>query len=528
MEVGSNMIALSPSRTSSGHAMLLGNPHQPWSQVVTYYEAHLKVPGVLDFYGSTFVGRPVLTTGFNRNLGWSHTVNYPDLEEIYALDVDPKSPRHYLFDGGSVPLEESQVTVEMKTREGIQSREATFWYTPLGPVIHRTPEKVYVLRSAAYDEFRFYQQWLRLAQAENLESFQEALRIAAIPMFNICYADREGNIYYIWNGTVPKLPHPSHISEPVEAHTSDDVWTQLHAVEELPQLLNPSGGYVQNSNSPPYFTNLHEPLNRADFPPYFPANFLGLRTQHGLSLVHNQRNFSLEDLVTAKFSPRMLLAERIKDDLLAVIDAHQPRGEVAKAAELLADWDNTVSIESRGSVLFATWWKHYSPDGRYQGFAKPWNALHPVTTPRGIAMEPRAMQAFVEAMTEVEDRYGSWDVAWGDVHRLRQGSLDLPVSGGSGFLGCYRVLAFRTDQDGKQVVNGGDSWIFAVEFGEVPKAYTVVGYSQSEDPKSPHFNDQAKLFAAGKMKPAAFSEQEIDAAMVRSYTPADDAKPSPR
>src|SRR5690606_25503192 len=50
-EVGSNMWALAPSRSRSGRALLMGNPHQPWSPVATYYEAHLIVPGRMNFYG---------------------------------------------------------------------------------------------------------------------------------------------------------------------------------------------------------------------------------------------------------------------------------------------------------------------------------------------------------------------------------------------------------------------------------------------------------------------------------------------
>jgi acyl-homoserine-lactone acylase len=62
------------------------------------------VPGRLNFYGSTFIGRPILTSGWNEHLGWSHTVNGPDLEEIYELSLDPARADHYLFDGGSIPL----------------------------------------------------------------------------------------------------------------------------------------------------------------------------------------------------------------------------------------------------------------------------------------------------------------------------------------------------------------------------------------------------------------------------------------
>jgi acyl-homoserine-lactone acylase len=237
---GSNMWSLAPSRTESGHAILMGNPHQAWSQVATYYEAHLTVPDQLNFYGSTFVGRPVLTTGWNENLGWSHTVNYPDLEEIYELDADANRADHYMFDGSSIPLRKQIATVEVQTEDGLKTQSRVFWYSPLGPVVHRTDEKIYVLKSAAYDEFRFYQQWLRMAQAKDFTEFRKALDIQAIPMFNICYADREGNIFYLWNGTVPDLPHEAHKSEAVPARRSTDVWTRFPCGRRVAAAVQPA------------------------------------------------------------------------------------------------------------------------------------------------------------------------------------------------------------------------------------------------------------------------------------------------
>ena len=165
--IGSNMWALAPSRSQSGHAILMGNPHQPWAPVSTYYEAHLIVPGKLDFYGSTFIGRPILTSGWNEYLGWSHTVNAPDLEEIYELDLDPRHPDHYLFDGGSVPLERDDVVVRIKSHGKPATQTRPFWHSPLGPVVHRNSEKVYVLRSACYENYRPYEQWLRMTQAKS-------------------------------------------------------------------------------------------------------------------------------------------------------------------------------------------------------------------------------------------------------------------------------------------------------------------------------------------------------------------------
>ncbi len=521
VELGSNMWALAPSRSHSGRAMLMGNPHQAWAPVSTYYEAHLKVPGQLNFYGSTFIGRPIATTGWNEHLGWSHTVNYPDLEEIYELELDPARPDHYLFDGGSVPLARDDVTVSIKADGEPKIETRTFWHSPLGPVIHRTEKKVYVLRSACYENLRAYEQWLRMTQAENYDEFRLALEMGHIPMFNICYADRAGNILYLWNGTVPVMPHPAHRAEAVPAARTADIWTRFHALDELPQLFNPPGGYVQNSNSPPYFTNLSAPLDRANYPGHFPANYLSLRTQHSLKLVDNDRKLTLEEVVELKHSPLMLAAERFKDELIGVLRDSQPTSQIEAAIKILEDWDNTVSSDSRGGTLFANWWARYSAGGVGK-LSVAWSADEPTATPRGLADRPGAVKTFVEALEEVTRLYGRADVAWGQSHRIRKGSVDLPVSGGSGRAGCFRVLGFRQDTDGKQVARGGDSWVFAVEFSEPPKAYTVVAYSQSELEGSPHFADQAPLFSAGKMKRAAFTDEEIEEQLIRKYRPGEE------
>ncbi len=515
--MGSNMWALAPSRSRTGRTLLLGNPHQAWAPVSTYYEAHLIVPGKLNFYGSTFIGRPILTSGWNEHLGWSHTVNYPDLEEIYALELDPQRPEHYRFDGGSVPIAADDVTIRVKAEGEPQSETRTFWHTPLGPVIHRNDAAIFVLRSACYENYGAYAQWLRMTQTTSYDEFRRVLEMNQIPMFNIAYADKAGNIFYLWNGTVPKLPHAGQKAEAVAAARTGDIWTQFHATGDLPQLFNPPGGYVQNCNSPPYLTNLRSPLDPARYPSYFPANNLSLRTQHSLRLIDNDEKLSLEQVCEMKHSPMMLGAERVKRELIEALRDSQPNSEIAAAIDVLENWDNTVSAESRGGTLFENWWNRTmknSPE-----FAVAWNAAEPTSTPRGLIDPPVAVEAFAAALEEVTRHQGRADVAWGEAHRLRKGSVDLPVSGGSGLAGCFRVLGFRQDADHKLVANTGDSFVFAVEFSQPPKAYTVLAYSQSELEDSPHFADQAPLFSAGKMKRAAFTDEEIAAQLLRSYHP---------
>jgi acyl-homoserine-lactone acylase len=532
-EEGSNAWAFAPSRTASGHAILVRNPHLNWN--AGYYEAHITVPGVINFYGDLRVGNPLFAGGFNENLGWATTNNGPDPDEIYALDVDPERPDHYLFDGTSIHLTRQMVTVEFKNGPGLARETREFWSSPLGPVFHRGGGKIYVIRSAGFGEYRGPEQFLRMMRARSLGEFKAAMRMRAQRASNFTYADRDGNIYYLWNATIPSRPSPSGSDTlALPAVSSADVWTQIVPFGALPQVENPVGGYVHNENDPFHYANLNQVLDSADYPPPdFPSPRLRLRSQHSLELIHNDRVFSLEEIVDLKHSMRMLLADRVKDDLVAAVRATEPAGEVAEAIGLIEAWDNTVAAQSRGGVLFETWFRRYllgeepRPGGLGReawdsAFAHPWTPLESTTTPRGLSDPTKAAEAFVWAVEQTKEQFGAWDIAWGDVHRVRIGDVDVPVGGCSGQLGCFRVLWFQEAEDGKRVAAGGDGWVLAVEFGDQPRAYSILAYGQSSKDDSPHFNDQAELFASNRMKRVAFTEDEIRDQLIRSYRPGEE------
>jgi acyl-homoserine-lactone acylase len=520
IEEGSNAWAFHPTRTRSGRAVLVRNPHLSWT--AGYYEAHMTVPGVLDFYGDFRIGGPFgVIGGFNRDLGWSTTNNAPDNDEIYALDVDPQRADHYRFDGTSVPLQRDLVTVSYRNGPGLSTESREVWRSALGPVLHRDGGRIYVLRAAAEDDHRAGQQFLRMMRSRSLDEWKDAMRMRARVTSNFTYADRAGNIFYVWNGVVPRLPHPyGGDSIAVPARTTNDVWTVLIPWDSLPQLLNPRGGYVRNENDAPYHTNLRQILNRANYPENMPEPSLRLRSQLSLALIDNDRKYNLEEIMQLKNSYRMLLADRVKPDLTAAVRATNATGPVAEAIAMIERWDNTAAHESRGGVLFQTWWQRYiegtDADTMY---AEPWDVNRPVATPRGLVNHRRAAEAFAWAVDETVRRHGRFDIPWGEVHRVRLGDVDAPVGGCGGALGCFRVLNFRTDPDGKRSVIGGDGWVLGVEFGDVPRGYSVLAYGQSPDPESPHHDDQAAMFAAGQYKRVLFTDRDIEAGTIRRYRP---------
>ena len=206
---------------------------------------------------------------------------------------------------------------------------------------------------------------------------------------------------------------------------------------------------------------------------------------------------------------------------MKAVRATKPAGDVAAALELIRRWNNTAAPASRGAMLFEIWFQRYSQGHQpVEIFAQPWTQEDPLRTPRGLADPDRAVEAFDWAVGETARRHGSWDVAWGDVHRVRRGAVDVPVGGCAGGLGCFRVLTFARDADGKLSANGGDGWVLAVEFGAtMPRAYSVLAYGESQDPASPWHADQAAMFAAGQMKKVAFTARDVDAAAVTHYRP---------
>ena len=529
-DTGSQAWAFAPSRTTSGRTILLRNPHLSWGPGWDnrYYEMQITVPGVVDFYGDFRIGFPMyFNGGFNAYLGWATTNNDAYLAEIYALDADSTQPDHYRFDGRSVALEREPITVEFKSGDTLASETRVFWNTRLGPVVDRDAAHVYVVRSAEWGETRKTEQFLRMMEARNLEEWKSAMRMRAHVEQNLTYADRAGNIFYIWNAAIPRLTRPAGgDTVAVPAHSMADVWTELWPFDSLPQLLNPPGGYLQNANDPYHYTNLDAVMDSTRWPAYFPRPYLGLRSQHSLQLVTSRPKVSLEDVVRMKHDPAMLLADRVRSDLVAAVRATNPQGEVADAIALIEQWDGTVRAESRGGTLFETWFRNYlaadtvRADRWARAFRHPWTPADPMGTPRGLADPARAVAAFSTGIADLKTRFGRWDVAWGDVHRLRLGDVDVPAAGCSGDIGCFRVFGFTSAPDGKWVGARGDEWVLAVEFGaRGPRAYSVLEYGESDDPASPHHTDQAVMFARGELKHVAFTEREIASQLVRRYRP---------
>lgn len=515
---GSNMWVIGQGRSQSGHGILLANPHLRWGGSHTFHEVQLTVPGKINISGATLIGFPVVTIGFNDYLGWSHTVNEHHSEAVYELKLNANNHHEYYYEGHLLALQEKPFTVRVKNADGLESKSEIALWSHFGPIIRISGDRAYAYRSANLNDINFLTQYNQMAKAKSWAAFRSALDMQELTMFNLGYADRQGNIFYLYNGRIPVRPAGYDWKRPLPGDDSMAEWYTIHPISALPQLFNPASGYLQNCNDAPWYATTGAAIDRTKYPDYEGDKDLGLRGQTSIQMLEAARRITLEDVKRDKYNESLLLAIRLKPELLAL--AKQRNGENADLAEAIAvlqQWDNRAAAESRGAMLFVQWWEDYKRKTT-SPFKTAWNEDKPFDTPCGIGNAEAAVAALLSASATLKATYSRLDIAWGEVHRLRRGNLDLAAGGMSG-MGSFRAIVYRQDQDKKWVGAAGDSYVLAVELAAPPVAYSVMAYSESSNPLSKHYNDQLELFAQHRYKRVWVSEADIKANLERAYHP---------
>jgi acyl-homoserine-lactone acylase len=512
---GSNMWAIGRERSASSYGLLLGNPHLEWSGPFIFHEVQITVPGKINISGATLIGFPVVTIGFNENLGWTHTANFLHADDVYELTLSSSEPMTYTYDGLSLPIKSRELQLKVKTPAGEVSKTQTILTSHLGPIFRIENGKAYAFHSPSLGVVDFLTQYNLMAKARTLHEFQETLNMQQLPALNIGYADREGNVLFVYNGRIPVRTRAPDKRGMLPGDSSDAEWHMVHPIAELPQLLNPPGGYIQNTNNAPWYTTARPLLDRTRFPPYVGDDGLPLRGTFSLQTLEATPKMTLQQMLAFMNNEEVVLATRLKPELLDLVKARPGTSpDVAEGLQVLRAWDNRDAADSRGAVLFDQWWEAYRKKAS-PVYTQPWIPVQPVATPTGIGDPALAVDTFERVVAEMKTRYGSVAVRWGDLHHVRRGDLELPIGGSTD---TFRTVWYR-GKDGKSMAMGGDSYSLAVEFTPSPTAYSLIPYSESSNPASPHFNDQLRLFAQNQFKRVWFSEADIQQHLERSYRP---------
>ena len=497
-ENGSNAFAVAPKRSSDGWTRLVSNSHQPWRGGVAWYELVVHSGQGWNFAGASFPGAPYPLLGHNETLGWTNTVNRPDLIDVYKLVTDGD---RYRYDGQWRPIERRRVWLPVKLWGPFMLPvPKTVARAVQGPVIENAGG-AFAIRYAGADQLRMVEQYYRLTRARNWGEWDRAMQLQGIPATNFIYADRTGRIALIYNAMFPNRRPGANYAGVLPGDSSRVFTPGTVAWNAVPKNVDPASGFIQNANNSPYLAA----GAGSELAPQ-PA-LLGVerdatnRGTRAVELLSADRSISQAELEAIKYDTAVSRQGWAKSWFDAVDQARHGADTVA-GRDLLRQWD-------------------WNFDGR-----GPADALALMVMRTGNAWYYRRQErtepadALREAMAHLQKHFGRLDPPLGDVLRLRQGKVDLPLDGGPDVLRAMPL--WDAQADGRLAVKHGDSFLMFMAWdrqGRVRSRSIQPFGAATTRPDSPHYADQAALFARRQTKPVWFSPAALRPNVERVYRP---------
>jgi acyl-homoserine-lactone acylase len=565
LAIGSNAVALGSDATTTGHGLLLGNPHFPWIGSERFFQAHLTIPGELDVTGGSLLGVPVVLIGHTAHQAWSHTVSTAYRFTPFQETLVPGSPTTYLYDGVPTPMTSRTVTVDALVNGTIEKRTRTLWSTKHGPVFTSllgvplpwTPAAAFAMGDANAPNFRYLNHFFEVDHAQSVRDVLATLkRNQGIPWVNTIAADDTGEALYADISVTPHVTNTQALTCDTAVGAATFEALRLPVLDgsrsscewgsdpdsKQPGTFGPSSmptlvrrDYVTNSNDSYWLSNPASPLEGY-------ATIIGdertertTRTRSGLVMVGeglaNGGRISRQELQDMLYSDRQHSFELVRDDLLTMCSAF-PGGmapsssgpvAVGKACDVLASWNGRDTLDARGALLFRRFWSRatavqapvFGPQQRTPVWMTPFDANDPVNTPRGLNIaNPQVQMAFGDALNDlagagiaVDDPLGQWQAD------LRPDGTRTPYHGGPGTLGVFNAMnnSWSASRGYVGPLAHGSSFIQVVSFdgSGCPDARTILTYSQSPNPRSPHYADQTALYSSGGWVTDRFCKDDV-------------------
>ncbi len=537
---GSNGFSIAPRNTVNGNALLLINPH---TSFFFRSELHMVSEEGLNAYGAVTWGQFFIYQGFNENTGWMHTSSRADAIDEYLLTVVEQDDGYYYEFGDELrPLRERVITLSYKDDDEMRERKVTTYFSHHGPVV-REQDGQWVAFSIMEEPIKALSQSYGRTKANNYEEFAATMELRTNSSNNTVYADSAGNIAY-WHGNfIPRRDPGFDWNNPLDGSNPATDWGPLHPVHEMITLVNPGSGWIQNTNNTPF--NAAGPgfsPNPDDYPAYMANNPENPRGVHAVQVLESKTDFTLDTLIEAAYDPHLPFFEELIPALLftTAVDSPMPvdadeeairisiQSDTLEYIDLLREWDARSGVDSVETSLAVYWAQQLMDNIRSEADAEGINIYEYMVEHSTPSQKISALRQAAETLTQ---RFGSWQVPWGEINRYQRITGDLvqnfddnapslPVGFASGRWGALASFGARTYPDTNRMYGtSGNSFVAAVEFGSPLRAKAITVGGLQSDPSSPHFDDQAEMYANGEFRDVLFYRDDIEAHLERRYRP---------
>jgi acyl-homoserine-lactone acylase len=528
---GSNGIAIAPSNTASHHALLLINPHTSF-----FFRSELQMVSEegLRAYGAATWGQFFIYQGFNDRIGWMHTSSGVDNIDEYKETVIHKDKNLYAYKYGAEerPMKTSIITVPYRTPKGMAKKAFTIYRTQHGPIVREADGKWISVRLMVDPMHALIQSYIR-TKARDYKSFRKAMDLHTDSSNNTVFADADGDIAYFHSNFIPRRDARFDWTRPVDGSDPATEWHGVLTIDETPNLLNPRGGWLYNSNNWPWSAAGPDSPKRNDFPSYVERGTAETpRGLHALRVLPDIKDFTPDSLIAAAYDSYLPAFDALLPPLLEAYDqeplASPLKARLSDPIELLRNWDRRWSVSSVPTSVAIFWGEdlghRVAERARAAGMT-----LDNYSATRATPKE--RLEALVTATDKLATDFGSWQTPWGDINRFQRLTPDVepqfadlgpstPVGFTSsrwGSLASFGAHAYPGTK--KWYGTSGNSFVAVVEFGDRVRARAVTAGGESGHPSSPHFNDEVDRYATGNLRDVYFYRDELKGHTERTYHP---------
>jgi acyl-homoserine-lactone acylase len=526
---GSNGFAIAPQRTAGGHALLMINPHTSF-----YFrpEIHMVSEEGLNAYGAVTWGQFFIYQGFNERIGWMHTSGGGDVIDEYLETVRRRDGNYvYKYGDGERVVREKTITLPYRTADGMASRTVTAYFTHHGPVIRAQDGKWVAVRMMDDPMHALMQSYGR-TKARDYAAFYKVMELRTNSSNNTVYADADGHIAYFHGNFIPRRDPRFDWTRPVDGSDPATEWQGLHDVKDTITVFDPQSGYISNTNNWPCTGFGTSSPDCSKYPAYMwslPQNPRGI---HAERVLHDARDLTLDGLIAKAYDSYLTafepLVPAVARDWDALPDGDPLKARLAAQVALLRGWDLRFSTASVPTSLAVYW----GQDMVAHASARAKVGRVPVIDFVQTALTPQErLDALARASDKLDADFGSWKTPWGEINRFQRlsGAVEqqyddskpsLPVGFTSANWGSLAAFGMRAKQTTKRIYGDrGNSFVAAVEFGPHVRAKSILAGGESGDPTSPHFTDQAAMYARGELKDVLYTKDDIERNLERKYRP---------